>query len=1407
MSSRRRDGIRVTAGRHVLKRIPVNGGSNRTAAGARQTAARNVVHTQSVIKRGRKDPAHRRAADPRLNAREKQIVRLVTVAYETLPTDIIVEGLTVPGGGTFALDIAVHMAEFEPLFAEVLLDQLDETGFVEFNDVREQVVRHLRNVGKAVETELPSQFAAKQMFGQASPTALKWAQNESAQLMAKTMTGEQVKAVRAVIGAAFSDGLTSAQTSSKLIEILQEIPGPPMAGMAPFANSVKGLTEPWAMAVYHRAEKLAAAGADLTEVIADADKYGAKLRRSRGKMIARTEIMRASNQGKQESYNQMAASGLLQKSAKKIWTTGRFDVCDICTPMNGYMVGVKENFPIGYQGNPPAHPNCRCTTEIVPNTKDYALPESLGTGLPGSPLQIKLDPVSLPGGVPPKIKLPSAPTISTPAGSPAVSEAVAADGALPTSQLEFWTSDTGQAQPLDWFFTTAKGDVQNASVQVGAKHKMGSTTLMDATQWNKQGGSGWGMQLKEYGVGYIEDQKILNFGLTVSDDAILNPQFYNLSASDLDFFVNPPAIPGTIGDALDSGISTTQFLKNSKEMLNEALDDLLELGIKDGEGGAKSFVLDLREYIDDTVQNVDTLTQKVFDLQGKLPHPANPSWAKLSPAEITELIDTAAMAHKVNDQVTQVLNLLIDTEMSEAFWNGLTVANKHYDFDEMIAFRSSLESTKEAAQKIGVFEIDETLVDFANIQNALQYGPIDETFSNVAKNEALKLAYGEKLGILGNESKMLKAKYGKLFSPQDLGSPNYDSTFIIEALSKGKLADEMPWFEKFTGWNEKAADGFKIFDAPTEDFVNVSTLTVPKSVTNQAKQQLAKKPTTQFRDAAGSKAPKKKPAAKKPTAKKPAKKQPAKKKPAPAEPPPGNVNPAASTGEFDRGLFESLNADELIEDKALGKELSGQNPKKVFVDPKSGQQVIFKPQDRWQAELEQATADLQNRLNVGAGRTPQVRVVEIDGQVGSLHEVLGGTLDDTQAIFAGKKFDASKLTPAQLEQMQQNYLFDYLISNYDAHNENFLRLRSAIDKDLLPIGIDKGQAFKHFGKKGEADALLDWMFNPNKNSQSKMPYGQMFEQYAKGDLPGLKFLEESKQLQDMIATAKYLADSGRLDDILRPYAEAAIQAGKLQAKNADEFIASITQRFADVDKKWLDLEDALLKTEGGKPRLLLAEQKEKLADLDLLDASEFKRVPVRSASAKFNKRTDKLSRAEKAALERYTGSWYDNANKSLRKSRGSRKVLNDAMSDNGITTLRHMDEAFDSHGPIGENITVLRGTNVLADQLGNIIDDPPTQLIGGVFQDHGFVSTSVGDAAAFGGKYRLELDIPAEVRGIYVKKISNFSRENEMILERGLNFVVTDVEKAFNGWTIKAQAVPRGLRTDILPDADIVDLS
>ena len=59
-----------------------------------------------------------------------------------------------------------------------------------------------------------------------------------------------------------------------------------------------GLTRPWERAVFHRAEKIATALADkgitgakaYAKIQTDTQKYANKLRRSRARMISRTEI-------------------------------------------------------------------------------------------------------------------------------------------------------------------------------------------------------------------------------------------------------------------------------------------------------------------------------------------------------------------------------------------------------------------------------------------------------------------------------------------------------------------------------------------------------------------------------------------------------------------------------------------------------------------------------------------------------------------------------------------------------------------------------------------------------------------------------------------------------------------------------------------------------------------------------------------------------------------------------------------------------------------------------------------------------------------------------------------------------------------------------------------------------------
>ena len=72
--------------------------------------------------------------------------------------------------------------------------------------------------------------------------------------------------------------------------------------------------------------------------------------KTRANMIARTEILGASNQGNQLGYK---AAGV----TKEEWLTARNEkVCETCAPMDG------EIFPIEDFPTPPfsTHPNCRC---------------------------------------------------------------------------------------------------------------------------------------------------------------------------------------------------------------------------------------------------------------------------------------------------------------------------------------------------------------------------------------------------------------------------------------------------------------------------------------------------------------------------------------------------------------------------------------------------------------------------------------------------------------------------------------------------------------------------------------------------------------------------------------------------------------------------------------------------------------------------------------------------------------------------------------------------------------------------------------------------------------------------------------------------------------------------------------
>lgn len=147
---------------------------------------------------------------------------------------------------------------------------------------------------------------------------------------------------------------------------------PPM-DLAREIRGIVGLTPKWQGAVvrYHRG--LLAKGTSPELASKQTAKYHARLRTARAKMIARTEVMRAENEGKVMGWKRAISLGLLSVGGVKKWHTAITNVCPVCLPMDGQTTDLDSTFRVSDAGGrswdvrtPPSHPHCRCTLTYEP---------------------------------------------------------------------------------------------------------------------------------------------------------------------------------------------------------------------------------------------------------------------------------------------------------------------------------------------------------------------------------------------------------------------------------------------------------------------------------------------------------------------------------------------------------------------------------------------------------------------------------------------------------------------------------------------------------------------------------------------------------------------------------------------------------------------------------------------------------------------------------------------------------------------------------------------------------------------------------------------------------------------------------------------------------------------------------
>jgi hypothetical protein len=132
---------------------------------------------------------------------------------------------------------------------------------------------------------------------------------------------------------------------------------------------------------------------------------------------------------------------------------------------------------------------------------------------------------------------------------------------------------------------------------------------------------------------------------------------------------------------------------------------------------------------------------------------------------------------------------------------------------------------------------------------------------------------------------------------------------------------------------------------------------------------------------------------------------------------------------------------------------AGSHGNKLFVD-KDGRKWIFKAANPTIARAEEAACRL-GQLLMGDAVQP-AKVVLIGGQLGVLvGEMPGEVWQDSSSMHSHPQLNYLK---KYRDQIIQNELFDWLVSNHDAHAGQFLANGSQM------VAIDKGQAWKWIGE-------------------------------------------------------------------------------------------------------------------------------------------------------------------------------------------------------------------------------------------------------------------------------------------------------------------------------------------------------
>ena len=187
-------------------------------------------------------------------------------------------------------------------------------------------------------------------FRVTNPAAQRWAETQAGRLI-RRITADQRQSIRRVIVQAFTENLTTRQAATRIAEQI-------------------GLQSRQAVALERVRADLVEKGLTKARIDHLVTRHRDRMIRRRGRSIARTEVLRASNMGQQLLWEAAVDAGEWRaQDVRRVFIVTPDDrLCPICAPLDGMLVGLADEFVSPTNGAsalvPPLHPSCRCAVGI-----------------------------------------------------------------------------------------------------------------------------------------------------------------------------------------------------------------------------------------------------------------------------------------------------------------------------------------------------------------------------------------------------------------------------------------------------------------------------------------------------------------------------------------------------------------------------------------------------------------------------------------------------------------------------------------------------------------------------------------------------------------------------------------------------------------------------------------------------------------------------------------------------------------------------------------------------------------------------------------------------------------------------------------------------------------------------------